>query len=132
VIGVCDQGTRGRGITRRRPSGCLRPFGRLDTPCEIEGTGLGLLSVRKIVEAHGGEAFIAGYEDGTPASPPFSTAAHGPYPSLLSGEWRTAFVVTCPLAQADAGKAAPPLEIAAAAGAGSPVAARDNTGEFAD
>ena len=100
LIGVLDRGTGGKGITRAQAEKLFSAFGRLEAHAQIEGTGLGLLSVRKVAEAHGGEAFIQGYSDGTPGSPPFSTAAApgaAAYPSLLSGEFRTAFVVTCPL-----------------------------------
>lgn len=58
---------------------------------------MGLLSVQKIAEAHGGQAFIAGYRDGTPESPGFSTASVT-HSHILHEPFRTAFVVTCPLA----------------------------------
>lgn len=97
IIAVLDCGTNGKGITREQAARLFTAFGRLETHSQIEGTGLGLLSVEKIVEAHGGEAFIEGFSDGMPDSPPFSTA-QGSYPSLLHEPYRTAFVVTCPLA----------------------------------
>ena len=97
VVAVADQGTGGRGVSRAGASRLFSAFGRLEAHAQIEGTGLGLLSVQKIMEAHGGEAWIEGYEDGTPSSPRFSTA-HGPYPSMLEEGDRTAFVVSCPLA----------------------------------
>lgn len=99
-IAVLDEGTQGKGITQEQASKLFRAFGRLETHAAIEGTGLGLLSVQKIVEAHGGEVFIEGYLDGTPASSLFSTAKQI-YPSMLEsfeGAYRTAFVLTCPLA----------------------------------
>ena len=99
LMAVLDAGTRGIGISREQAARLFRAFGRLESHAQIEGTGLGLLSVQKIVEAHGGETFIEGFEDGTPASGPFTTA-RGRYPALLHGDFRTAFVATCPLATA--------------------------------
>ncbi|MBV9471224.1 MAG: HAMP domain-containing histidine kinase [Abitibacteriaceae bacterium] len=95
LIGVLDMGQAGQGITQQQAEQLFVAFGRLETHSQIEGTGLGLLSAQKIVEAHTGEIFIEGYTDGTPASTPFSTA-HGYYPSLLCEPFRTAFVVACP------------------------------------
>ena len=97
VMAALDAGTRGVGISQAQATKLFRAFGRLETHAQIEGTGLGLLSVQKIVEAHGGEVYIEGFADGTPASSPFSSAL-GDYPTMLHGEFRTAFVVTCPLA----------------------------------
>lgn len=97
LVAVLDRGTRGSGITQAQAALLFTAFARLETHVHVEGTGLGLLSVLKIVAAHGGESFIEGHEDGTPASPRFSTA-RDQYPSLLPAEYRTAFVVTCPLA----------------------------------
>jgi hypothetical protein len=54
-----------------------------------------LLSVRHIVEAHGGEVFIEGTFDGVLGSEPFSTAQRK-YSSVLPPGFCTAFVVTCP------------------------------------
>ena len=99
AIAVTDCGTRGVGVSQAQAAHLFRAFGRLETHAQIEGTGLGLLSVQKIVEAHGGEVYIEGFVDGTPASGPFSTA-RGRYPAMLHGEFRTAFVATCPLAKA--------------------------------
>lgn len=96
IMAVLDMGTRGVGISQSQAAKLFRAFGRLETHANVEGTGLGLLSVQKIVEAHGGEAFIEGFAEGTPASGPFSTA-QGDYPAMLHGEFRTAFVATCPL-----------------------------------
>ncbi len=96
LIAVLDQGKQDQGITQQQASQLFKAFGRLETHAAIEGTGLGLLSVQKIVEAHGGEVFIEGYQDGTLGSPPFSTA-QGHYPAMLRSEYRTAFVITCPV-----------------------------------
>ncbi len=97
LIAVCDQGQDGQGITAEQAQKLFVAFGRLGAHANVEGTGLGLLSVRHIVSAHGGEVFIEGTEDGTPDSPPFSTAQNS-YPSVLCPGYRTAFVVSCPLA----------------------------------
>ena len=97
VMAVLDAGTRGLGVSKIQAAKLFRAFGRLENHAQIEGTGLGLLSVQKIVEAHGGEVWIEGFADGTPASGPFSTATQR-YPTMLHGEFRTAFVATCPLA----------------------------------
>ena len=99
AIAVTDCGTRGVGVSQNQAARLFRAFGRLEDHVNIEGTGLGLLSVQKIVEAHGGEVYIEGFKDGTPASGPFSTA-RGHYPAMLHGEFRTAFVATCPIAKA--------------------------------
>ena len=96
LVAVADQGTGGRGISRSNAAKLFSAFGRLDVHSQIEGTGLGLLSVQKIMEAHGGEAWIEGFEDGTPATPAFSTA-RGRLDSMLEDDDRTAFVVSCPL-----------------------------------
>ncbi len=96
VLAVADQGRGGTGISRAQAEQLFVAFGRLDLHSEIEGTGLGLLSVRKIVEAHGGEVFIEGRGDGTPESPPFITA-QGNYPSMLNDHLHTAFVLVLPL-----------------------------------
>ncbi|HVF84563.1 MAG TPA: HAMP domain-containing sensor histidine kinase [Abditibacteriaceae bacterium] len=96
LLAVADQGRGGKGITRQQAEQLFVAFGRLDLHSEIEGTGLGLLSVRKIVEAHGGEVFIEGRGDETPDSPPFATS-QGIYPSMLNDRLHTAFVVVLPL-----------------------------------
>lgn len=97
LLGILDVGTDGQGITREQAARLFQAFGRLETHAAIEGTGLGLLSVQKIVEAHGGEVFIEGHEGGNADSSRFSTAKAN-YPSLLQEPFRTAFVFTCPLA----------------------------------
>jgi signal transduction histidine kinase len=94
IIAILDHGIGGKGITREQASELFTPFGRLDTHAEIEGSGLGLLSVRRIAEAHGGEAYIEGYTDGTPNSPHFSTAANS-LSQMLAEPYRTAFIITC-------------------------------------
>ncbi len=101
LVGVLDQGTAGRGISEAQARRLFVAFGRLETHADVEGTGLGLMSARKIVEAHGGEVFVEGHADGTPASPPFTTS-QGRYPSLLSPGFLTAFVITCPVDCSDA------------------------------
>lgn len=96
LLAVLDAGKAERGLTQEQASRLFTPFGRLETHANIEGTGLGLLSVQKIVEAHGGEVWIEGFEDGTGDAPRFSTARAN-YPSLLASPYRTAFALTCPL-----------------------------------
>ena len=94
LVGVLDQGAAGRGISEAQAGRLFVAFGRLDAHAQVEGTGLGLVSAHKVVEAHGGEVFVEGHEDGTAASAPFSTAA-GNYPSLLAPGFLTGFVVAC-------------------------------------
>ena len=98
LIAIADRGRQGRGITRAQAGQLFVAFGRLETHTRIEGTGLGLLSVRKIVEAHDGEVFLEGYAEGTPASTRFTTT-QAAYPSLLTDDLRTVFIVVCPLAK---------------------------------
>lgn len=95
LIAIADQGIAGRGITKTQADQLFVAFGRLDTHAEVEGTGLGLLSVRKIVEAHGGEVFIEGHTDGGSGSAPFSTAKRTGV-SMLGERDLTAFVIACP------------------------------------
>lgn len=95
-IAVLDQGVERRGISQVQAEQLFVAFGRLDTHHKVEGTGLGLLSVRKIIEAHGGEVFIEGQSDtGGEDGLPFSTA-QGAHPSMLHDEFRSAFVVVLP------------------------------------
>jgi signal transduction histidine kinase len=96
LVAVLDHGQKGRGISQAQAEKLFVPFGRLDTHAQVEGTGLGLLSVRKIAEAHDGEAYIEGHHDGTPESPVFSTA-QGSYPWMLQDGFCTAFVTVFPL-----------------------------------
>ena len=91
LVGVLDQGTAGRGISEAQARRLFVPFGRLESHADVEGTGLGLVSARKIVEAHGGEVFVEGHSDVTP----FSTA-QGRYASLLAPGFLTGFVLVCP------------------------------------
>ncbi len=93
---VLDQGHSGHGISRSEAEQLFVAFGRLPAHAGIEGTGLGLLSAQKIVQAHGGEVYIEGYADGRPDSPRFTTA-QGRYPSQLTGTYRTVFVIACPV-----------------------------------
>ncbi len=93
LVSVGDQGQNGRGITREQAQQLFVAFARLDSHSAVEGTGLGLLSVRRIVEAHGGEVFIEGF---SPDDAPFSTA-HNDFPSMMSETIRSAFVVALPL-----------------------------------
>lgn len=97
LIAISDQGRQGQGLTLAQAQQLFVAFGRLDVHAQVEGTGLGLLSVRHIVDAHGGEVYIEGTVDGLPGSQAFSTAQHV-YPSVLPQGFRTAFVVSCPLA----------------------------------
>ena len=99
LCGVLDQGQSSVGITPQQAGQLFVPFGRLNVHAGVEGTGLGLLSAQKIVEAHGGELFIEGRAAGTSC---FSTA-HGAYPPLLEPGFQTAFVIACPLEVNSAG-----------------------------
>ncbi len=101
LVGVLDRGMAGRGICAAQAGRLFAPFGRLEMHAAVEGTGLGLVSARKIVEAHGGEVFVEGHTGGAPAPPPFTTA-QGRYPSLLVPGFLTAFVVACPAPPAEA------------------------------
>lgn len=104
LVAVSDEGRVGKGLSRAEAEQLFVPFGRLDAHAQIEGTGLGLLSVQKIIEAHGGEIYIEGYTNGTPDSAPFSTvqsaatlANSSTQKNVLIDGFRTAFVVACPL-----------------------------------
>lgn len=94
LIAVADKGVGGVGITQVQASQLFVAFGRLETHKSIEGTGFGLLSAQKIVEAHGGQLWIEGYQDGTPDSPLFSGAQE---PTMLIDDLRTAFVASLPV-----------------------------------
>lgn len=95
LVGVLDRGTAGRGISEAEARRLFVAFGRLEAHAQVEGTGLGLVSARKVVEAHGGEIFIQGHPDGAPASPPFTTA-RSRCSDLLAPGFLTAFVVVWP------------------------------------
>jgi two-component system phosphate regulon sensor histidine kinase PhoR len=95
-VAILDQGRAGRGISQAQAAQLFVPFGRLDTHAEIEGTGLGLLSVQKIIEAHDGTIHVEGFRDGTAHSAPFQTAPFA-LPTPLTSNFRTAFVIACPL-----------------------------------
>jgi signal transduction histidine kinase len=99
-ITVMDEGTAGKGLTEAQARQLFVAFGRLETHSGVEGIGLGLLSVQRIVEAHGGEIFIEGTSDGLPESPYFSTA-YKTYPPILKPPFRTSFVIAYPLPTAD-------------------------------
>ena len=60
VMAVTDAGTGGVGISKNQAAKLFRAFGRLEDHAAIEGAGLGLLSVQKIVEAHDGEVWNEG------------------------------------------------------------------------
>ena len=94
LVAVADVGQSGQGITREQAAQLFVAFGRLEMHKAIEGTGFGLLSAQKIIEAHGGELWIEGSEDGVAGSSHFSTAC-GNYPTML-GENLTAFVLVIP------------------------------------
>ena len=93
-IAIADKGMNGQGITQKQASQLFVAFGRLDAHKAIEGTGFGLLSAQKIVEAHGGKLWIEGYENGTLDSPSFSGMGQ---PTMLIDDFRTAFVVSLPI-----------------------------------
>ena len=95
LLAVLDCGVGGGGITREQSAQLFVPFGRLDAHSEVEGTGLGLLSARAVVEAHGGELFILGYADGTPHTASYCTGSNR-HPFELTEPFRTAFVAVCP------------------------------------
>lgn len=96
LLTVMDKGIGGRGLSLAQSQRLFSPFERLESHANIEGTGLGLFSVRKIVEAHGGEIWIEGFEDGTTGSGRFSTS-NGAQPITLPSSFRTSFVLTLPL-----------------------------------
>jgi signal transduction histidine kinase len=96
VCAVQDRGRSSVGLAQTQAEQLFVPFSRLNIHSAVEGTGLGLISARQVVAAHGGELYIEGYRHGVPASPPFSTA-QGDYPLMLDAGFRTAFVVACPI-----------------------------------
>lgn len=97
LIAILDSGSGGQGLTFEQAKRLFRPFERLENSHGLEGTGLGLVSAQKVVEAHGGEIFIQGYEGGMPGAAPYSTSRQT-QPVLIDVPFRTAFVVALPLA----------------------------------
>ena len=96
LIAVADEGMVGRGITAQQASQLFVAFGRLENHSAIEGTGFGLLSAQKVIEAHGGQLWIEGYENGTPESALF--AGNGDTSvAMLTDSLRTAFVMSLPV-----------------------------------
>ncbi|RYX83103.1 HAMP domain-containing histidine kinase [bacterium] len=95
-LDVSDAGKAEQGLSQKQAGRLFAPFTRLEEHSNIEGTGLGLMSVRKIIEAHGGEVWLEGFSDGSADSPAFSTATHNLKPQIAS-PFRTSFVITCPL-----------------------------------
>jgi signal transduction histidine kinase len=57
-IGVCDNGM---GFCPEQAAQLFQTFERLHQDDGIEGHGLGLASVRKIVEQHGGRVWAEGH-----------------------------------------------------------------------
>ena len=96
LVAVADEGLSGKGITKNQADQLFVAFGRLDTHKSIEGTGFGLLSAQKIVEAHGGKLWIEGYENGTPESALFASSGDIQNP-MLKDNLRTAFVLSFPV-----------------------------------
>lgn len=94
LVAVQDQGRGGVGLNREQACSLFVAFGRLGAHEAVEGTGLGLLSVQKIVEAHGGQAYIEG-RNGEERTH-FSTASDSRPPQLDEG-FQTAFVVSFPV-----------------------------------
>ena len=95
LVAVADEGKSGHGLTQQQAAQLFVAFGRLDAHKSIEGTGFGLLSAQKIVEAHGGQLWVEGYENGTPASATFVSAGESK-PTMLNDDLRTAFVMSFP------------------------------------
>ena len=96
IVAVADRGHHRTGITQAQAEQLFMAFGRLEAHREVEGTGFGLLSAQKIVEAHGGELWIEGHCDGTPDSPLFSSSKNQ-RPTMLNLPFATAFVMALPL-----------------------------------
>ena len=96
LIAIADKGLDGKGITREQASQLFVAFGRLATHKAIEGTGFGLLSAQKIIEAHGGKLWIEGHEDGMPNSALFKSAKNS-FAPMLNNSLLTAFVMSLPV-----------------------------------
>ena len=52
----------GAGFDQLQSKTLFEPFKRLHSDEEYEGTGLGLIAVQRVVEAHGGEVWGEGVE----------------------------------------------------------------------